>query len=212
MKITIPITLDKVYSMAKIINLQKKRYNVPDNLITSRPWEFRRADWGSNSFIQMLRSQSKKLEEHRRDVYQNGEKRISNLPPHFVLRGGTENTIKGIYKFRENRDKMEDVYYLAGLIDCMINQVNPLLRTDLISDIYKKINTFKSVLGISWYGKMDHVLFPIDIQFYNLLEYKARLAEAKTMKGMYTLIKTGTKEMFDILSMEYIFYIPGRGS
>lgn len=198
--------------MAKIIDLKERLDNVPDNLITSRPWEFRRSDWGSNSFIQMVRSQSKKLEEHRREVYKTRGKRISSLPPHFVLKSGVENTIKGLYKFRENRDRMLDVYYLAGLIDCMINQVNPLLRTDLISDIYKKINTLKSVLSIRWYGKVDHVLLPIDIQFYNLLEYKARLVEIKTLREMYTIIRTGTKEMFDILSAEYIFYVPGRGS
>jgi hypothetical protein len=196
--------------MAKIIDLKKRFENIPDNLITLKPWEFRRADWESSSFIQMLKSLSEKLEDNKRDVYKNGGKRISTLPSHFILKGGMENTIRGLYKYRENKEKMIEVYYLTGLIDCMINQVNPLLRTDLISDIYKKVNTLKSILGISWYGKVDQVLFPIDIQFYNHLEYKARLAETKTLKEMYSLIRIGTRKMFDILSSEYMFYIPGR--
>lgn len=196
--------------MGKIIQLKDKSDTPPDNLITSRPWEFRRADWESRYFIQMLKSQSAKLEKHRKEIYKMGNKQIWHLPPHFVLKGGMGYTIQGIYSNRKSEEKMREVYYLAGLIDCMINQVNPLLRTDLIRDMYKKVVTFKSMLNMNWYGHIDHVLFPIDIQFYNLSEYRERLSRAETMKDLYLLIREGTDTMCAILSCEYSFYTPGR--
>jgi len=198
--------------MAKIIPLKERLETVPDNLITLKPWEFRRADWETKHFIQMLRSQSAGLEKHRNEVYKRGDKRIWHLPGHFALKGGMGYTIHSLYSYRNNEEKMREVYYLAGLIDCMINQVNPLLRTDLIRGIYKKIVTLKKILGANWYGPMDQVLFPIDSRFYNHLEYQETISSAKTMKEFYGLIRKGTEEMFDILSLEYIFYTPGRGA
>jgi hypothetical protein len=197
--------------MGKIIKLKDKSDTRSDNLITSCPWEFRRADWESRYFIQMLRSQSIKLEKHRIEIHKMGEKGIWNLPPHFVLKGGMAYTIQGIYSYRKSEKKMREDYYLAGLIDCMINQVNPLLRTDLIRDMYKKIVEFKSMLNMNWYGHIDQLLFPIDIQFYNQSEYRGSLSRAKTMKELYLLIREGTDTMWAILSCEYSFYTPGRG-
>jgi hypothetical protein len=196
--------------MGKIIKLQEKAEPPPDNLITSNPWEFRKADWGSNFFIQMLKYQSGKLETHRKEIHKRGDKGIWHLPPHFTLRGGMAPTIQGIYRYKDNGAKMREVYYLAGLIDCMINQINPVLRTDLIRDMYKKVMNLKSVMNVNWHGHIDQVLFPLDVQFFNQLEYRESLSRAGSMKELYHIIREGTDEMFDILSLEYAFYTPGR--
>ena len=49
--------------MAKIIDLEARRNRPPNNLITARPLEFRRAGWDNSDFIIMLRSHSKALEK-----------------------------------------------------------------------------------------------------------------------------------------------------
>lgn len=197
--------------MGKVIKFKESKGSMPDNLITSRPWEFRRADWESGHFIQMLRSQSGVLEKHRKEVYEKGDGRVYHLPPHFVLTGSMAFTIQGLFRYRENEEKMREVYYLAGLIDCMIHQVTPLLRTEAIKEMYGKITTLKALLGMNWYGSMDQVLLPLDAQFHNDTEYRGSLARAPAMKELYSLIKEGTEEMFEILSHEYTFYTPGRG-
>jgi hypothetical protein len=197
--------------MGEIIKLKEKDEGPPDNLIASEPWEFRRADWESKHFIQMLKSQSAKLENHRKEIYQRGEKGVWHLPAHFTLRGGMAYTIQAIYTNRNNERKMREVYYLAGLIDCMINQVNPLLRTDLIRDMYKKVMALKNELNINWYGQLDQVLFPVDDHYYSAIAYRQTLSRARSMKELYHLIREGIDEMFDILSLEYVFYSPGRG-
>ena len=102
-------------------------------------------------------------------------------------------------------------YSLIGLTDCMINQVNPILRTDLLRAMYKKVFAMKEALNIHWHGTLDQVLFPIDYQFYDDLAYRSSIRNAGSMKELYRAIKRGTDEMFDILSLEYVFYCPWIG-
>jgi len=187
--------------MAEVINLKDKFKKPTDNLICSRPWEFRRADWETIDFIQMLKSHAARPEQHREKI----------LPPHFLLKSGMPYTIRAIYANRENEERMREVYYLTGLMDCMINQVNRVLRTDLLRAMYKKVFAMKEALNIHWYGPLDQVFLPIDSRFYNEFEYRALLKNASTMKELYGAIRMGTDEMFDILSHEYVFYCPNVG-
>ena len=198
------------HEMSKIIHLKEKRDTPPHNLLSSKPWEFRRADWENKYFLQILRSQSAKLEKHRAEVYQKRIQRISQLPIHFVLKGGMTYTIQGVFNYRNNEEKMREIYYLAGLMDGMINQISPLLRTDHIKDIYRKVLTLRKILNVNWYGHLDQVLFPIDTFLYNPVKYREKLSGATSMKDFYRIIREGTDEMFDILSLEYVFYTPGR--
>jgi hypothetical protein len=194
--------------MGKIIDLKDRIEKSKDILIISKPWEFRKAYWKTTHFIQMLRSQAAKLESHREKIYRSGGNGIQHLPPHFVLKGGMAYTMRAMYTCRNNEKKMRQVYYLIGLMDCMINQVNPILRTDLLRAMYKKVFSMKEELNIHWYGPVDQVLLPIDSQYFKEFEYRAHLEKACTMKELYRTIRKGTDEMFDILSFEYVFYRP----
>jgi len=151
----------------------------------------------------MLRSLSEKPE--------NPQNEIPATPPHFSLRGGMACAIQAMYANRHEEKKMRETYYLIGLTDCMINQVNPILRTDLLRAMYKKVFAMKEEFNIHWHGTLDQVLFPIDYRFYDHLAYRSSIRRAQTMKELYRAIKRGTDEMFNILSLEYIFYCPWIG-
>ena len=69
----------------------------------------------------------------------------------------------------------------------------------------------REALEIHWYGPITQILLPIDSLFYNEFEYKASLTGADTMKDLYRAIREGADEMFDILSLEYVFYCPSAG-
>jgi len=202
---------EEALTVGKVLKFQEGSGAPPDNLITLKPWEFRGADWESRNFVQMLKSQSVKLEEHRKETYKKGTS-ISQLPPHFVLTGSMAYTIQGIFFYRANETKMREVYYLAGLIDCMINRVTPLLRTDVIRDIYRKVMTLKALLNMTWYTSFDQVLLPVDSHLFNEFEYRSRISRADSAAMLYRLIREGTDEMFDILGLEYTFYTPRRGT
>lgn len=106
---------------------------------------------------------------------------------------------------------MKDIYHLAGLIDCLINRTNPILRTDLLRDMYKKIFDIKKGLDTRWYGHIDRVLLPIHPAYFDEPEYCASLKRAGSMKELYNAVRRGTDKMFNILSREYVFYCPGPG-
>jgi hypothetical protein len=197
--------------MGEVINLQDKVRKSSDNLICLRPWEFRRAPWETAHFVQMLRSLSVEMERYSQEKQKKGGNGIWHLPSHFSLKGGMAYTIRAMYAHRGDEDRMREVYYLMGLMDCMINQVNPLLRTDLLRSMYKKVFAMKEELNIHWYGPLDQVLLPIDPLFHNDLEYRSSLNRARTMKELLQAIRKGTDGMFEILSLEYVFYFPGVG-
>jgi hypothetical protein len=197
--------------VARIIDLEERRRRPPDNIITPRPLEFRGAGWNSTDFVLMRRLESIKLEKTRGENLRDGLPGVSALPPHFVLRGSMGCTVRGLYLHKDNEKSMRDVYYLAGLVDCMINQVSPLLRTDVIRDLYRKISVLKRTLNVNWYGPIDQVLFPIDGHLYNEGEYRHALSEARSLRQLYAAVRDGVEDMFAVLSGEYVFYTPGMG-
>jgi hypothetical protein len=190
-------------SMGKVIDLQHRLQKLPGNVISLKPWEFRRAGWKTSCFVQMLRSLAEKL-EHNQEGF-------ATIPSHFSLKGGMAYTIQAMYANRQEEEKMRETYYLIGLADCMINQVNPVLRTDLLRAMYKKVFAMKADLNIHWHGSLDQILLPIDSQFYDDVAYRASIRSAGTLKELYRAIRRGTDEMFDILSFEYIFFCPWIG-
>ena len=194
--------------MAQIIDFSSRAGRLSDNLVSSTPLEFRQGDWETVHFIQMLRSDSLDFERQRRRMQQGGNRNPVQVPSHFSLRDGTASTIRAMFIYRDLEHKMREVYLLAGLIDCMINQVSPILRTALLRDMYKKIFLMKKGLGITWHGPLDQVLLPIDPLFFNAEQYQAALRAASSMKELYEEIRKGTEEMFDILSVKYVFYLP----
>lgn len=189
--------------MGKVINLENRRKGSGKALTVQEPWRFRNGLWRTSHFIQMRRSVAESLNPEPEG--------LSTIPPHFVLKGGMSFTVRSLYVNRKNEKKMREIYYLVGLTDCMINQVHPILRTDLLRSMYKKVFTMKENLNVHWHGNLDQVLLPIDVEFFDDITYRTSLAKADTMKALYGAIREGTDEMFDILSLEYTFFSPWMG-
>jgi hypothetical protein len=197
--------------MGKLIPLEGKIQGTKGNLISLVPWEFRKAGWEGGHFIQMSKTHSVKLESCCQETSRVSSVGIQHLPAHFTLREGMVYTIRSMYAHREHEDEMRDVYYLTGLMDCMINRISPILRTDLLRAMYKRVLELKKALNVHWYGPLDQVLLPIESRFYDQSGYCSTLNCAHTMKALYQAIRHGTDEMFDILSLNYVFYCPSSG-
>jgi hypothetical protein len=189
--------------MGKVIDLQKTPPTPPDDLITSSPWQFRQSPWEAPHFFQIPKAHTVDLE--------SCPAATDSIESHFLLKGGMVHTIRALYTYREREEKMREIYYLAGLMDCMINQISPILRTDILRSMYKKIIQIKENFRINWYGPLDQVLLPVHPRFYDNSQYRSSLNLAGTMKELYQAIRKGTDEMFDILSVEYVFYHPKMG-
>jgi hypothetical protein len=198
--------------MGEVIHLFKGPKPGEQDIITARPLEFRKTRWESACFIQIRRTQTLLLEKSLYAGQENGPWRPTSLPPHVELSGGLFNTIAALFSHREDEATMREVYYLTGLMDCMINQVNPVLRTDLLRDMYRRIFKMREELKVGWYARpLDRVLLPIDPSLYDEGLYRKNITEAGTLKDLYAVIRKGTSEMFEVLSEHYSFYCPSPG-
>jgi hypothetical protein len=190
--------------MGEVIHIQDRfRRLPPGDLITSGPWEFRTGCWRTPFFVQVRRPLAEKMEVAGDPV--------ASTPPHFSLSRGLGSTIQAMYANRLDEDRMRETYYLVGLTDCMINQVNPVLRTDILRSMYKKVFAMKADYNLHWHGSMDQVLLPIDTGLYNEAAYRAAIQRAASLKELYWTIRKGTDEMFDTLAHEYVFFCPSVG-
>ena len=151
------------------------------------------------------------LEYYSKEDRERNVRDIWNPASCFWLKGGAAYTIRAMCTNLANEEKMREIYYLIGLMDCMINQVNPILRTDLLRAVYKKVFSMKEKLNVHMYGPLDQILLPIDAGFFNIRAYQLSLNRARTVQSLYKAIRKGTDCMFDILSCEYVFYCPGSG-
>jgi len=188
--------------MGKLLQFKKGDAS-QDNLITAHPMEFRRARWSSTNFIQMRKSLSERYEKECDSKLQN-----ITIPPHFVLNMGLEYTISALFYYRNSPEVMKEVYFLAGMVDLLINKVCPILRTDLIRGLYNKVFELRNKLNIFWVGPINQVLLPIEPDLYDESRYRASLHGLKNLKDLYAFLMEESQEMFLILCKEYVFYCP----
>lgn len=197
--------------MGELIRLPFKAPLLRRNALVAKPWEFRKAHWESSHFVQMLREVADRWEDELGFPDLPESRNVGVLPPHFTLKGGVGYTIRGMCALRGEEDRMREAYYLVGLLDCLINQVNPILRTDILRDLYRKVFEMKDKLQLHWFGPLDQVLLPIDLALHDASIYRASLNRAATMKELYQRIREGTDAMFAILGRHYVFYCPRLG-
>jgi hypothetical protein len=193
--------------MGKVIRLVPRREKDRNRLITASPWEFRWSDRESRFFSQVPKRYAALFEKGSASRGHGGPTALADCRH---LKGGPGYTMQALFLQRYNEAKMRQIYYLAGLVDCMINRRNPLLRTHHIRGLYGKVMTLKNILCLNWYGSIDQVLLPVTQAGPGVLEYPTALSQAGTMKELYRIIREATDEMFDILSRDYVFYAPGR--
>ena len=189
--------------MGKVIDLENRRKGPLQSFNRPRTLAVQEGALADKPFCSNARSLAETLEYKPEG--------LATLPPHFTLKGGMSFTIRSMYVNRRDEKRMREIYYLVGLTDCMINQVHPILRTDLLRAMYKKVFSMKEALKVHWHGNLDQVLLPLDSEFFDDISYRASLAKAETMKELYEAIREGTDEMFDILSLEYVFFSPWVG-
>ncbi len=193
--------------MAEVIDIHEK-VRLPGNRISSETFEFRWADWQAGNPIQCTIGEAEKYEKHRIEAIRNGHQHISFVPSHFSLTGGYFYTIRGIFVYRNDEAKAINVYLLAGLMECIVNSTAPILRTDLLRSVYKKILSLKDTLKVAWQGNINHFLLPLHPDFYNPGRFLSVVNACETLNDLYETIKIETREQYEIIKSTYVFYLP----
>ncbi len=194
--------------MADIIDLSS-RLKPATNLITPHPLEFRKGDWLAANAVLCTREESARFEAHRQKVIQAQDRPFMSLVPnHFTLDGGYHFTALWLFRFRENEPVMRRLYRLAGLMECITRAPSPILRTDLVRRFFKIITEEREKLGVAWKGNVHAFLLPIHPQYYSPNLFLNAVQGAPSLKDLLSLIEEETNRQFDILALQYVFYVP----
>jgi hypothetical protein len=193
--------------MARIIPFESGR-DADDNLICRTPLEFRRGDWRKGRALQCLRSEAERYQAHRRQALAGGHNHLRFVPEHFSLLPGCESTLRGIYRWREREEAAREIYYLAGLMECVVNSTSALLRTDLLRSLYNTIMKLRGRLNMSWTGDSSQFLLPLHPHLYQRSNFFESIHRATTLKALYDTVKGETTAQFNLLAGEYVFYLP----
>ncbi len=193
--------------MAEVIDIRGNRA-LPDNRIVSSTFDFRWADWEAGKPIQCIKAEAEKYERHRAKSIREGHIHISFVPSHFSLTGGYFYTLRGIFSYRNDDTRAMEVYLLAGLMECVMNGTAPILRTDLLRSVYKKILSLKDSLRVTWQGDVDNFLLPLHPNLYGPTLFLSRVNGCETLKDLYKTIKIETQRQYEIIKEAYVFYLP----
>jgi len=158
--------------------------------------------------MQLLKEEARRFEKCRREARQEGRLHPAGTPNHFPLHHGTDTTLWALYRWRHDADRMRDVYYLAGLMECMILVPHPILRTVMVRTFYRALEKLKEELQVKWHGHVHHFLLPMATYHRIENDFSRRLQEAETLQELFQAIREETEEQFLILGSEYAFYLP----
>ncbi len=181
---------------------------LPDNTLTDKPWRFRRAEWAAAQPLMCGLHQAALFEDHRREVYRPGHFHIRELPLGVPLEAGQVITIRGVFRHREAEENMRRVMFLAGLMEVMINHPCPILRTDLIRNVYQRLETLSADLGVVWRGQSNRFLPTLSPRLYHPNRLSGRLAVINNLQVFYDTLRAETDDQFDLVAKHYVFYVP----
>ena len=194
--------------MAKLIRLAD-RSGGHDNLIATEPLELRRGDWPTGWALLCTRVESEHFEDHRRGALGlPGHAHIAFLPVHLKLDGGCHYTLLGLVRNRHDPARMQRVYRLAGLMECVTNAASPVLRTDLLRRVYQNILDEREQLQVVWKGKADQFLLQLYSDHYNRDVFFHRIRSAATLKELYLAVEEQSAEQWRLLCRHYVIYLP----
>jgi len=193
--------------MADIIHFRPES-ETDDNLITRKPLEMRWGDRQGGSPMQLLKEEARRFEKYREETRKKGRPHPAKTPNHFSLHHGADTTVWALYRWRHDADRMRDVYYLAGLMECMILVPHSILRTVMVRTFYKTLEKLQEELRVKWQGHVHHFLLPMATFHRSENDFSRNLQGAETLQELFQSIREETDEQFLILGSEYVFYFP----
>ena len=193
--------------MADVIHIRRGVAS-ESNLIVQKPLEMRWIDWESGSPIQVSRRESERFERERERSLREDGSIPPGIPNHYSLKNGPEITLWALYCRRNDPDAMREVYYLAGLMECMTHVPHPVLRTVMVRGFYRTLQELQERLGVFWRGRIHHFLFPTAAEHGTSGDFVQSLQSAETLRDLFITIREQTEEQFLVLGSEYVFYLP----
>ncbi len=192
--------------MAKVIPFPGRPHG-PDNLIIDSPFTFRRAEWRTEHPVQVQRPKAEAYEIKRRRAFSVGEPAVP-APIHKVLTGSLGQTLRGLYRAREDEDRMRRIYFLAGLMELATGHSHELLRTDLVRRVFGRIKELSEELNLRWRSWAEGFLLPLAENQYPTGRLPDSLGRAGTLKELMEFLRLETDAQFKRAARDYVYYLP----
>lgn len=183
-----------------------------DHIICHEPLRLRWGDWRTPHVIQVHVGSAAVYEDQRADDLANGRPLGYQMPPHFTLDRGMNETAMALLRHRRSEDSLRSVCYLAGLMECLINVPCAILRTDLIRRVYQEVAELSRRLTLNWSGQVGHFMLPVMADASDPRRLENAVADIDSLKGFFATVRAITDDRYQALAKEFVFYYPRRGA
>lgn len=181
-----------------------------DHIICQKPLRLRWGDWQTPHVIQVHVGSAAVYEDQRAEDLAAGRPLGHQMPAHFTLDGGMNETALALLRHRASEESLRQVSYLAGLMECLTNIPCAILRTDLIRRVYQEAQQLIREYNLNWRGRVGHFLLPVmeDAQDPKRLEKAVR--DIDSLKDFFSTVRLITDQRHDALAKDFVFYFPRR--
>ena len=192
--------------MSKILPFPVKK-NPDPHIICQKPFRLRRAEWETRTPAMVGLHQAALFEDHLEETGKLGVP-ISFVPSHVPLKGGPDQTIMALFRFRDQEEAMRKVYFLAGLMELATRMSHDLLRTDLIRRVFETIRGLSRELVLRWSSGQQGFLLPLPESLYPMARLARKLETAASYKELMSILEEETLVQFDLAAKHFVYYLP----
>ncbi len=179
-------------------------------VITDQPMRLRWGPWHTGRIIQVHVGSAAVYEDYREECLQKGLDASGQMPPHFALEGGLQDTALAFLRHRDDAVAQEQVCYLASLLEALVAAPSAILRTDLIRRVYQEVHQLSDNLGFRWRGGEGCFIPPVNQDAADPQHFARLVAPLSNLQEFYAALRDYAARRYRILAREYVFYYPGR--
>lgn len=177
-----------------------------DNVIVTTPLEFRIAPFAISG-LAMVTKEAQLAYEKKMDGEDN-----PCFPTYLKISGTRAATLWNLFKWKSNEKALTGVYELACLMECLTTMKQPVLRSYLLRRVYERVKNLQLKYRVSWHiNEFNGFLLPLPDYLYMDQVFRARVESADNLKLLYSYINQESIKQFQVLSDNFVFYMPMRG-
>ncbi len=182
-----------------------------EHVICDRPLRMRWGFWRTPHAIQVHLQSAAVWEDYRAECQAQGKDPSAQMPAGFVLEGGLHYTALALLRHREDEAALQDVGYLAALMEALLNTPCAILRTDLIRRVYQEVEALSTRLGVRWRGGAQRFMLPLNQDARDPHHFARRLAPLADLQEFFDTLRQIARERHQALAQGYVLYYPRRG-
>ena len=149
-------------------------------------------------------------EDQREDDLAAGRTPGGQMPMHFQLDGGLNETAQACLRHRADETNLLEVTRLACLMEALVNTPCAILRTDLIRRVYQEVDRLAGRLGLRWRGRVARFMLPLNRDALDPQSFTRRVAPLDNLQEFFRVIKEIAQERHEDLARNYVIYYPRR--